>query len=117
MSAGRTEGRMKTGEFATRMGTQRARSRTPSVEIIAAVSPGAWHEGRLSRVRQLLIVLGRVTNPSPVNNRPHRDHQRPFDPIGHRDALRIPGLSRYGIDRLARKTPVVFVFRSRFRFR
>src|SRR5271166_6409769 len=38
----------------TRMGTQRARSRTPSVEIIVAVSPGAWHEGRFSRVPRVI---------------------------------------------------------------
>src|SRR5271165_4533758 len=40
-------GRMKTGKFATRMGTQRARVRTRSLKPIAAVSPE-----RLAAVRK-----------------------------------------------------------------
>ena len=33
---------MQSGKFALRMGTQRARVRTPSVKITVAVFPGAW---------------------------------------------------------------------------
>src|SRR5208283_2566720 len=39
MRPGRTGGSIKTRDFAARTGTQRARSRTPSVKFIVAVSP------------------------------------------------------------------------------
>ena len=65
---GRAKGRMKTAELAARMGTQRARSRTPSIESIAAVSPGAIGlRVSFREYGRFLIGLG-----PPVENRPHQ---------------------------------------------
>src|SRR5271157_5809849 len=56
----RTEGRKKT-EYAARMGTQRARVRSPSHRTIAAVSPGDWPEDvlrvRVTKLRRAGVAI------------------------------------------------------------